>query len=98
MNTKEKIGRRTRFISFMSDQGDHPGPPSPKEGRREQVPVASRSHRIVDKKDTLVGDVSMMNGCGVNPIGGDGWDGAIMSFDEHRPRAVCHHLNSRDAC
>ena len=53
------------------------------------MPVASASYWIMDEKDTLVGDVFMMCGGGVNPIGGDGRDGAITTFDERRPRAVC---------
>ena len=91
MNTRERMGLWNRFTSFMSDRGDQPGPPSPKGGRHEQVPVASASYRIMEERDTLVGDVFMMCGGGVNPIGGDGRDDAIMSHDEHRPRTICQY-------
>ena len=77
----------------MSDRGDQPSPPLPKGGRYEQVPVASTSYRTVDEEDTLVGDVSMMSRDGVNPIGGDGQDDAIVPFDERRPWAVFHNVN-----
>ena len=45
----------------------------------------------MNEKDTLVGDVSMMCEGGVNPIGGDGQDDAIISHDERRLWAVCHY-------
>ena len=92
MSTKGRVGLWDCFISFISDPSDEPGPPLPKEGRHEQVPVALTSYRIVDEKDTLVDDVFMMSGDGVNPIGGDGRDDAIISFDELRPQAVCQYI------
>ena len=88
MSTKERVRLWDRFISFMSDRGDQPGPPSLKEGRHEQRPVASTSYRTMGEKDTLVGDVSMMCEGGVNPIEGDGQDDAITPLNERRPWAV----------
>ena len=60
----------------------------------KQVPMASASYWIMEEKDRLVGDVLMMCGGGVNPIGGDGRDDAITSFDEHRPWAVWQYVIS----
>ena len=94
VNTRGRMRLWNRVTSFMSDRGDQPGPPSPKGGRHEQVPVASASYRIMEERDTLVGNVFRMCGGGVNPIGGDGRDDAIMSHDEHRPRPVCHTIKS----
>ena len=62
------------------------------------MPVASASYRIMKERDTLVGDVFMMCGDGVNPIGGDGRDDAIMSHDEHRPQAVCQYMYPKPRC
>ena len=72
MSIKERVGLWTHFIFFLSDRGDQLGPPLPKGGRYERVPMASTSYRTKDENDTLVGDVSMMSCGGVNPIGGDG--------------------------
>lgn len=79
-----------RFISFVSFQGDQPGPPTPEKGGHVQVPKASASYWAKDGNDTFVGDVSKMNSGGVNPFGGDEQDGVITSSGEHHPQAVCH--------
>lgn len=90
MSTKEGVRFLTRFIFLVSDQSDQPGPPSLEKGRHEQALAASTSFSFKYGSNTLVGDVSLMNSGGVNPIRGGGWDGAIMSSDECCPHAICH--------
>ena len=53
--------------------------------------TASTSYRTKDENDRLVGDVSVICCGGVNPIGGDGWDDAIVSHNKRQPRAVCQN-------
>ena len=90
MSPKEGVRSLTRFMSFIPDRGDQPGPPSLEEGGHEQVPTASINFRTKDEYNTLVGDVSMLCYGKVNPIRGGGRDDAVMSTNEHRPRVVCH--------
>ena len=68
MSTKKRMRLLHHFVSFMSDKGYQPAPPSPEKGGHEQVPMASTSYWVRDGNDIFGGNVSMEIGGGANPI------------------------------
>ena len=69
MSTKEGVRFLAPFISFISNRGDQPGPPSPERAGHKQIPTASTSYWVRDGSDIFVGNMSIVNNGGVNPSG-----------------------------